>query len=127
MLNYHENTRRTVFVLTSTFFRQVQQMRTPVSTSAKSWTHNKTKSLRKLKSDIRESLYFFSLWRKSLQKIGGFTPDLKKDFKMNVAHVAFLTHLSFVFPVLQGTLGVVSSPTSCSSDSWLFLILFPSC
>ncbi|XP_068591166.1 transmembrane channel-like protein 7 [Cebidichthys violaceus] len=51
--------------------RQVQQMQVPVVSSRQSWRRKRTKSLHKLKEKARESLYFFTLWRKSLQKIGG--------------------------------------------------------
>ncbi|XP_041844141.1 transmembrane channel-like protein 7 isoform X2 [Melanotaenia boesemani] len=46
-------------------------MQVPVLSSAESWKRNKSKSLRKLRNNTREFLYFFSLWGKSLQKIGG--------------------------------------------------------
>lgn len=46
-------------------------MQVPVVSSGESWKRNKTKSLRKLKNDARGFLHFFSLWKKSLQKIGG--------------------------------------------------------
>ncbi|KAM6909650.1 transmembrane channel-like protein 7 [Xenentodon cancila] len=51
--------------------RQLQQMQVPVVSGAKSWKRKKVKSLRKLKNNTREFLYFFILWGKSLQKIGG--------------------------------------------------------
>ncbi|XP_026173095.1 transmembrane channel-like protein 7 isoform X2 [Mastacembelus armatus] len=51
--------------------RQVQQMHVPVVSRMESWKRNKTKSLRKLKDNAREFHYIFTLWSKSLQKIGG--------------------------------------------------------
>ncbi|XP_037836038.1 transmembrane channel-like protein 4 isoform X2 [Kryptolebias marmoratus] len=73
--------------------RQVQQMRAHVSFGAESWRRNKTKSLRKLQQNVREFLYFFSLWRKSLQKIGGnFGGGVKSYF----VFLRFLVVLNFV-------------------------------
>ncbi|XP_013868146.1 transmembrane channel-like protein 4 [Austrofundulus limnaeus] len=76
--------------------RQVQQMRMPVSTSAKSWTHNKTKSLHKLKSNFREFLYFFSLWRKSLQKIGGNFGGGVESYFLFLRFLVVLNFVSFL-------------------------------
>ncbi|XP_030606402.1 transmembrane channel-like protein 7 [Archocentrus centrarchus] len=51
--------------------REVQQMRLPVVSRFQSWKGRRTKSLRKAENNCRQFFYFFSLWRKSLQKIGG--------------------------------------------------------
>ncbi|KAF3839675.1 hypothetical protein F7725_018392, partial [Dissostichus mawsoni] len=51
--------------------RQVQQMQVPVVSSRDSWKRKKAKSLRKLKDSGMGFLSFFSLWSKTLQKIGG--------------------------------------------------------
>lgn len=51
--------------------RQSQQMQTPVDTSVNSWKKKNNKSLVKLKIGVTEILHFLTLWRKSLQKIGG--------------------------------------------------------
>lgn len=51
--------------------RQAQQTQTHVDTSEPSWKKKNNKYLMKLKRLITETLYFLTLWRKSLQKIGG--------------------------------------------------------
>ncbi|KAI4811293.1 hypothetical protein KUCAC02_014205 [Chaenocephalus aceratus] len=51
--------------------RQVQQMQVPVVSSRDSWKRKNAKSLRKLKDCGMGFLSFFSLWSKTLQKIGG--------------------------------------------------------
>ncbi|CAL1611012.1 unnamed protein product [Knipowitschia caucasica] len=50
--------------------RQAQQMQTPIVSDGYSWK-KKNKSLLKLKTVAIEILHFFTLWRKSMQKIGG--------------------------------------------------------
>ncbi|XP_062255817.1 transmembrane channel-like protein 7 [Platichthys flesus] len=51
--------------------RQVQQMKVPVVSRAESWKWKKTRSLRKLKDNSKQVLDVFTLWKKTLQKIGG--------------------------------------------------------
>lgn len=52
-------------------FRQVQQMQVPAQFNGGSWKQKRIKFVRQFKSNVREFLYFFSLWGKTLQKIGG--------------------------------------------------------
>lgn len=49
--------------------REVQQMRSPAFSRDVSWRGRQM--LRKLRNKCKEFLYFFSLWRKSVQMIGG--------------------------------------------------------
>ncbi|XP_018538095.1 transmembrane channel-like protein 7 [Lates calcarifer] len=80
--------------------RQVQQMQVPVVSSVESWKRKKSKSLCKLKNATREFLYFFELWSKSLQKIGGnFGGGVQSYFLF----LRFLVVLNFVsFSLIAG-------------------------
>ncbi|XP_037532823.1 transmembrane channel-like protein 7 [Nematolebias whitei] len=69
-------------------------MHAPVSSSADSWKRNK--SLRKLKNNIREFLYFFSLWRKSLQKIGGNFGGGVESYFLFLRFLVVLNFVSFL-------------------------------
>uniref|UniRef100_A0A3B3UAQ5 Transmembrane channel-like protein n=1 Tax=Poecilia latipinna TaxID=48699 RepID=A0A3B3UAQ5_9TELE len=76
-----------------TNFRQVQQMQAPAQFSGGSWKQKKTIFVRKFKSNVREFLYFFSLWGKTLQKIGGnFGGGVQSYF----IFLRFLVVLNFV-------------------------------
>uniref|UniRef100_A0A3P9NPL7 Transmembrane channel-like protein n=1 Tax=Poecilia reticulata TaxID=8081 RepID=A0A3P9NPL7_POERE len=76
-----------------TNFRQVQQMQAPAQFSGGSWKQKKTIFVRKFKSNAREFLYFFSLWGKTLQKIGGnFGGGVQSYF----IFLRFLVVLNFV-------------------------------
>ncbi|XP_014855166.1 PREDICTED: transmembrane channel-like protein 4 [Poecilia mexicana] len=73
--------------------RQVQQMQAPAQFSGGSWKQKKTIFVRKFKSNVREFLYFFSLWGKTLQKIGGnFGGGVQSYF----IFLRFLVVLNFV-------------------------------
>ncbi|XP_014897828.1 transmembrane channel-like protein 7 [Poecilia latipinna] len=72
---------------------QVQQMQAPAQFSGGSWKQKKTIFVRKFKSNVREFLYFFSLWGKTLQKIGGnFGGGVQSYF----IFLRFLVVLNFV-------------------------------
>lgn len=51
--------------------RQSQQMQATVDISAHSWKKKNSKILVTLKTVVTETLHFLTLWRKTLQKIGG--------------------------------------------------------
>ncbi|XP_035527485.1 transmembrane channel-like protein 7 [Morone saxatilis] len=76
--------------------RQVQQMQVPVVSSRESWKRNKAKSLRKLKDNTREFLYFFALWSKSLQKIGGNFGGGVQSFFLLLRFLVVLNFVSFL-------------------------------
>ncbi|KAI3361089.1 hypothetical protein L3Q82_013288 [Scortum barcoo] len=80
--------------------RQVQQMQVSVVSSRESWKRNKIKSMRKLKNNSREFVQFFTLWRKTLQKIGGnFGGGVQSYFLF----LRFLVVLNFVsFSLIAG-------------------------
>ncbi|XP_071326975.1 transmembrane channel-like protein 7 isoform X2 [Trachinotus anak] len=76
--------------------RQVQQMQVPVVSSAESWKRNKAKSLRKLKNTARGFLYFFALWSKTLQKIGGNFGGGVKSYFLFLRFLVVLNFVSFL-------------------------------
>ncbi|XP_036928882.1 transmembrane channel-like protein 7 [Acanthopagrus latus] len=76
--------------------RQVQLMQVPVVSSRESWRRNKAKSLRKLKDSIRGFLYFFALWRKTLQKIGGNFGGGVQSFFLFLRFLVVLNFVSFL-------------------------------
>ncbi|KAM9724137.1 voltage-gated chloride channel TMC4 [Menidia menidia] len=80
--------------------RQVQQMQVPILSSAESWKRKKTKFLQKLKKNTLEFFHLFSLWGKTLQKIGGnFGGGVQSYFLF----LRFLVVLNFVsFLLLAG-------------------------
>uniref|UniRef100_A0A1A8CW68 Transmembrane channel-like protein n=3 Tax=Nothobranchius kadleci TaxID=1051664 RepID=A0A1A8CW68_NOTKA len=94
--------------------RQVQQMQVPASSNAASWKHNKTKSLRKLKNNFREFLYYFTLWGRSLQKIGGnFGGGVQSYFLF----LRFLVVLNFVSFLLIAGFVIIPSFVLGSAES----------
>ncbi|CAI5663967.1 unnamed protein product [Oreochromis niloticus] len=71
--------------------REVQQMRSPAVSRDASWRGRQM--LRKLRNKCKEFLYFFSLWRKSVQMIGGnFGGGVQSYF----VFLRFLVVLNFV-------------------------------
>ncbi|XP_058504497.1 transmembrane channel-like protein 7 [Solea solea] len=76
--------------------RQVQEMQVPVVSSGKSWKWRQAKSLRKLKNNSREFLYFFVLWRKSLQKIGGNFGGGVQSYFLFLRFLVVLNFFSFL-------------------------------
>ncbi|XP_077951006.1 voltage-gated chloride channel TMC4 [Gasterosteus aculeatus] len=75
--------------------RQAQEMHVPVVSRRQAW--RRRKSLHKLKEKARECLHFFTLWRKSLQKIGGnFGGGVESYFLF----LRFLVVLNFVSSLL---------------------------
>ncbi|XP_021173817.2 transmembrane channel-like protein 7 [Fundulus heteroclitus] len=75
---------------------QVQQMQVPSQISGGSWKHKRTKYVRKFKSQLREFLYFFSLWGKTLQKIGGNFGGGVQSYFFFLRFLVVLNFLSFL-------------------------------
>lgn len=46
-------------------------MRVPVVSSQQSWRRKRARTLRRIREAVQQSLYFLTLWGKTLQKIGG--------------------------------------------------------
>ncbi|KAM8870965.1 transmembrane channel-like protein 7 [Spinachia spinachia] len=81
--------------------RQVQQMHVSVVSRGKSWRQRKS-----LQEKARQCLHFFTLWRKSLQKIGGnFGGGVQSYFLL----LRFLVVLNFVSFLLIAGLVVIPS------------------
>ncbi|KAK5862196.1 hypothetical protein PBY51_017619 [Eleginops maclovinus] len=76
--------------------RQIQQMRVPVVSSRESWKRKKAKSLRKLKESGRGFLSFFSLWSKTLQKIGGNFGGGVQSYFLFLRFLVVLNFVSFL-------------------------------
>uniref|UniRef100_A0A668VE00 Transmembrane channel-like protein n=1 Tax=Oreochromis aureus TaxID=47969 RepID=A0A668VE00_OREAU len=105
--------------------REVQQMRSPAVSRDASWKGRQM--LRKLRNKCKEFLYFFSLWRKSVQMIGGnFGGGVQSYF----VFLRFLVVLNFVsFFLIAGFVLIPSvvfrstnhhQPTSNSTDILTF-------
>ncbi|KAJ4930635.1 hypothetical protein JOQ06_024944 [Pogonophryne albipinna] len=76
--------------------RQVQQMQVPVVSSRDSWKRKKAKSLRKLKDCGMGFLSFFSLWSKTLQKIGGNFGGGVQSYFLFLRFLVVLNFVSFL-------------------------------
>ncbi|KAK1896179.1 Transmembrane channel-like protein 7 [Dissostichus eleginoides] len=76
--------------------RQVQQMQVPVVSSRDSWKRKKAKSLRKLKDSGMGFLSFFSLWSKTLQKIGGNFGGGVQSYFLFLRFLVVLNFVSFL-------------------------------
>ncbi|XP_031155301.1 transmembrane channel-like protein 7 [Sander lucioperca] len=76
--------------------RQVQQMQVPVVSSRESWKRKKTKSLRKFKDNARGCRSFFTLWSKSLQKIGGNFGGGVQSYFLFLRFLVVLNFVSFL-------------------------------
>nr|XP_046256124.1 transmembrane channel-like protein 7 [Scatophagus argus] len=75
---------------------KVQQMQVPVVSRVESWRWKKAKFLRILRDNTREFLYFFALWRKSLQKIGGNFGGGVQSFFLFLRFLVVLNFVSFL-------------------------------
>uniref|UniRef100_A0A3P8SGW7 Transmembrane channel-like protein n=1 Tax=Amphiprion percula TaxID=161767 RepID=A0A3P8SGW7_AMPPE len=96
--------------------RQVQQMKIPVVSSSDSWKLKRTKTLRTIKARGREVLSFLTLWKKTLQKIGGnFGGGVKSYFLF----LRFLVVLNFFSFLLIGGFILIPSIVLTSVDTQL--------
>lgn len=75
--------------------RRAQQMQTQEDTSAHSWKR-KNQILAKVKFGITETLNFFTLWRKSLQKIGGNFGGGVQSYFLFLRFLVVLNFFSFL-------------------------------
>ncbi|KAL6109396.1 tmc4 [Pungitius sinensis] len=104
--------------------RQVQQMNVPVVSRRQSWRQRK--SLHKLKEKASECLHFFTLWRKSLQKIGGNFGGGVQSYFLFLRFLVVLNFVSFlliagfvlipsiVFRSVGGSLVNSTGPDECT-------------
>ncbi|XP_008320878.1 transmembrane channel-like protein 7 isoform X2 [Cynoglossus semilaevis] len=93
---------------------QVQHSQAPVVSNKDSWKRKKTKTFRKVKNNSRELLYVLSLWRKSLQKIGGnFGGGVQSYF----VFLRFLVVLNFVSFLLIAAFVLIPSIVFRSVES----------
>ncbi|KAM9852088.1 transmembrane channel-like protein 7 [Aulostomus maculatus] len=76
--------------------RQVQEMKAPGVSSGGSWKWRKTKFLHKLKEIVRGFFYFFTLWRKTLQMIGGNFGGGVQSYFLFLRFLVLLNFLSFL-------------------------------
>uniref|UniRef100_A0A667YF49 Transmembrane channel-like protein n=1 Tax=Myripristis murdjan TaxID=586833 RepID=A0A667YF49_9TELE len=84
----------------------VQQMRVPVVTSWESWKRSKNKSLHRFTLNASGFLSVFTLWRRTLQKIGGnFGGGVQSYFLF----LRFLVVLNFVSFLLIGGFVIIPS------------------
>lgn len=86
--------------------RQVQQMQIPVVSNVDSWKNKRNKTFVKLKTGAIEVISFFTLWRKSLQRIGGnFGGGVQSYFQF----LRFLVVLNFVSFLLIAAFVIIPS------------------
>ncbi|KAJ0000483.1 hypothetical protein NQD34_012325 [Periophthalmus magnuspinnatus] len=76
--------------------RQAQQMETRVTSSGDSWKKKKNKFWVKLKTVAIEILHFFTLWRKSMQKIGGNFGGGVQSYFLFLRFLVVLNFFSFL-------------------------------
>ncbi|XP_072317452.1 transmembrane channel-like protein 7 [Eucyclogobius newberryi] len=76
--------------------RQAQQMQTPVAPGDESWKKKKNKSWLKVKSVATEILHFFTLWRKSIQNIGGNFGGGVQSYFLFLRFLVILNFFSFL-------------------------------
>ncbi|XP_077383219.1 transmembrane channel-like protein 7 [Festucalex cinctus] len=77
--------------------RQVQEMQVPVvSSRMSSWKQKKRKTIKKMKSNAREFLNLFMLWRKSLQQIGGNFGGGVQSYFLFLRFLVVLNFVSFL-------------------------------
>ncbi|XP_043971867.1 transmembrane channel-like protein 7 isoform X1 [Gambusia affinis] len=89
--------RNTVFPMAlKKAIRQVQQMQVPAQFNGGSWKQKRTKFMRQFKSNVREFLYFFSLWGKTLQKIGGNFGGGVQSYFIFLRFLVILNFVSFL-------------------------------
>uniref|UniRef100_A0A3Q1FB59 Transmembrane channel-like protein n=1 Tax=Acanthochromis polyacanthus TaxID=80966 RepID=A0A3Q1FB59_9TELE len=95
---------------------QVQQMKIPVVSSSDSWKLKRAKTLRTIRTRGREVLSFLTLWKKTLQKIGGnFGGGVKSYFLF----LRFLVVLNFFSFLLIGGFVLIPSIVLTSLDAQL--------
>ncbi|CAL8290423.1 unnamed protein product [Merluccius merluccius] len=75
---------------------QVQQMHVPVLSSLQSWKRSKAKSLSRVRSYIGGFLNYITLWRKSLNKIGGNFGGGVQSYFLFLRFLVVLNFLSFM-------------------------------
>ncbi|XP_054903456.1 transmembrane channel-like protein 7 [Poeciliopsis prolifica] len=75
---------------------QVQQMQVPAQFSGGSWKQKRSIFVRKFKSHLREFLYFFSPWGKTLQKIGGNFGGGVQSYFIFLRFLVILNFVSFL-------------------------------
>uniref|UniRef100_A0A8C9ZB40 Transmembrane channel-like protein n=1 Tax=Sander lucioperca TaxID=283035 RepID=A0A8C9ZB40_SANLU len=96
-------------------------MQVPVVSSRESWKRKKTKSLRKFKDNARGCRSFFTLWSKSLQKIGGnFGGGVQSYFLF----LRFLVVLNFVSFLLIAGFVLIPSINACKDHEAFLLLCF---
>lgn len=66
-------------------------MQVPVVSSQESWRRKKARTLRRLREMVEQALHFFSLWGRTLQKIGGKYVHFEKEIKKKLLSVDFAT------------------------------------
>lgn len=94
--------------------RQVQKMRVPVVSSQQSWRRKKARTLRRIRETVQQSLHFFTLWGRTLQKIGGnFGGGVQSFFLF----LRFLVLLNLVTSLLIAAFVLVPSIIFRSSSS----------
>ncbi|KAM3614646.1 uncharacterized protein V6R79_017409 [Siganus canaliculatus] len=94
--------------------RQGQQNKGPVASTTNSWKRKQAKVLRKVKDVATKVLSFFTLWRKTLQKIGGnFGGGVQSYFLF----LRFLVILNFVSFLLIAAFVIIPSITFRSAGS----------
>lgn len=75
---------------------EVQQMHVPVLSSMQSWKRSKAKSLSRAGKSIRGFLCYLTLWRKSLNKIGGNFGGGVQSYFLFLRFLVILNFLSFM-------------------------------
>ncbi|XP_056458433.1 transmembrane channel-like protein 7 isoform X1 [Gadus chalcogrammus] len=73
---------------------QVQQMQVPVLSSFQSWKRSKAKSLSRARKSIGGFLHYVTLWRRSLNKIGGNFGDGVQSYFLFLRFLVVLNFLS---------------------------------
>lgn len=75
-------------------------MRVPVVSSQQSWRRKKARTLRRIRETVQQPLHFFTLWGRTLQKIGGkYAFEKKKKQHYCQRKLSILQHLMTVLTV----------------------------